>query len=66
MSIMITCPKCGGTGKYVIGWGSEVKVVNCLTCHGKGKIALKNTEIPEPNKWEVKNLPSGDFEIVRI
>ena len=25
-----------------------------------------NTNYPDPNEWEVKKLPNGDFEIIRI
>jgi hypothetical protein len=65
MNIWIKCPDCNGTGKDVAGWGNEVVVVPCLTCHGKGDIPLKKS-VPGPNDWEIKHLPNGDFERVDI
>ncbi len=65
MNIWITCPDCNGTGKDVVGWGPCVQVVDCLKCHGKGDIPLEKP-YPGRNDWERKDLPNGDFEIVRI
>jgi hypothetical protein len=30
------------------------------------KMDTQNKTLPEPGDWYVKNLPNGDFEIVRI
>ena len=65
MNTWITCSDCNGTGKDVVGWGPYTAVVDCLTCHGAGKIPLEKPMSPGPTSWKVKNLPNGDFEIVR-
>lgn len=32
------CPRCGGRGSYVTGYGAERRPVVCTVCDGTGKV----------------------------